>query len=405
LALLLAGAAAACAAPETNERATIIRRVRVFDGERVLSTLMDILIEQGVITRVAPERESRRAADLVEGNGRTVIPGLIDSHMHAGDGTLALAQQIAFGVTTSIGMYDDPEIARRLRTDSECRSAFRSAGLGATVPGGHGTEYGGVVPTLTEPDEADPFLAARLAEGSDFLKIVLGPARMPMLSEATVKALVDAAHTRGRLAVAHVDRLSEAKLAVRAGVDGLVHVFSDQVVDEELIQELVTRRAFVIPTLTIRQAAKSGAEWQGNGRILLDNPAIVRRLPAEIRKELGQAYTGDERWRTVAAQNALKLYNGGVTVLAGSDAPNPGTTWGASLHQELQLLVAAGLSTEAALKAATVNPAARFDLGDRGRILPGMRADLVLLECDPIQRIECITQISSVWSRGIRCHP
>src|SRR5262249_8307703 len=90
----------------------------------------------------------------------------------------------------------------------------------------------------------------------------------------------------------------------------------------------------------------------------------------------------------------------GATILAGSDAPNPGTTWGVSLLQELRLLVEAGLPPEAVLSSATAHAAEKFALPDRGRIAPGFLADLVMLDCDPTQHIECTSHIASVWKQG-----
>jgi imidazolonepropionase-like amidohydrolase len=91
-----------------------------------------------------------------------------------------------------------------------------------------------------------------------------------------------------------------------------------------------------------------------------------------------------------------------VPILAGSDAPTPGTTYGASLHGELALLVRAGLSQLQALAAATSVPAQIFRLPDRGRIRPGMRADLVLVEGDPSLNIDATRNINAVWKRGVR---
>ncbi len=92
----------------------------------------------------------------------------------------------------------------------------------------------------------------------------------------------------------------------------------------------------------------------------------------------------------------------GVPILAGTDAGNPGTTHGASMHGELQLLVEAGLTSQQALAAATSLPAAYFHLADRGRIAPGMRADLLLVRGDPTKDIRVTRDIDGVWRGGVR---
>jgi imidazolonepropionase-like amidohydrolase len=395
------GSLSGCAR-EGQANATRIRHARVFDGEQMLTGLQTVVIENGLITSVESDAPSGAGGLEFDAGGRVLIPGLIDSHMHAGDGVRVLQQQLVFGVTTSLGMYDDPDVARKLRVETDDGSAFKSAAQGATVPDGHGTEYGGPVPTLSAPEETDQFVEARIREGSDFLKIIVGPPRMPMLSEPSIAALVEAAHKRGRLAVAHVDGLAEARIAVRAGVDGLVHVFCDEVADDQFVSAMVEREAFLIPTLTIRQAAAPESEWRGNPARLLQNPVIDRWLTADERKELRTPFAGRDDWRLNAAENVRKLARAGVTILAGSDAPNPGTTWGASLHQELELLVAAGLSPADVLSGATSRPASRFGFIDRGRIAPGLRADLVMLDCDPLNKIQCTSEIFSVWKRGVQ---
>jgi len=90
-----------------------------------------------------------------------------------------------------------------------------------------------------------------------------------------------------------------------------------------------------------------------------------------------------------------------VPILAGTDAPVPGATYGASLHSELQLLVRAGLTPTQALIATTSAPAGAFGLSDRGRIAPGLRADLVLVEGDPTTDILHTRRIVTVWKRGV----
>lgn len=101
-----------------------------------------------------------------------------------------------------------------------------------------------------------------------------------------------------------------------------------------------------------------------------------------------------------ALASVRRFHAAGVAVLAGSDAPNPGTAHGASIHHELELLVEAGLTPTAALTAATALPAERFGLADRGRIAPGMRADLVLLDGDPVADITQTRRIVRIWKNG-----
>ena len=96
------------------------------------------------------------------------------------------------------------------------------------------------------------------------------------------------------------------------------------------------------------------------------------------------------------------LHEKGVPILAGTDAPNPGTTHGASIHRELRLLVDSGLTPAAALAAATSAPARAFNLKDRGRIARGLRADLVLVNGDPTRDILATRDIAAIWKRGER---
>lgn len=105
---------------------------------------------------------------------------------------------------------------------------------------------------------------------------------------------------------------------------------------------------------------------------------------------------------TVAA-----LHHAGVDILVGTDVSVPlpflgGLAHGVSVHHELQLLVAAGLTPTEALRAATAVPARRFGLSDRGRITPGARADLLLVDGDPTSNIADTLSVRTVWRRGVR---
>jgi imidazolonepropionase-like amidohydrolase len=104
----------------------------------------------------------------------------------------------------------------------------------------------------------------------------------------------------------------------------------------------------------------------------------------------------------VLSQVIQQLVDAGVPILAGTDAPVPGSAHGASLHWELEHLVEAGMTPTAALAAATSVPARAFRMTDRGRIAPGLRADLLLVEGDPSREIRDTRRIVAIWKRGLR---
>ena len=261
-----------------------------------------------------------------------------------------------FGVTTELDMFTDYNFAETMeqeqaRGDAAGRADLFSAGTLITAPNGHGTQFGLEIPTLTSPEGADAFVQARLGEGSDYIKVVLedGSAynlSFPALGEATLRAVVTAAHKRDLLVVTHVSTLAAAKTAIEAGTDGLAHVFVDALPDEAVVRMAAQHGVFVIATLAVHQLGE-GAD-RGS---ISDDPRLEsvpdRRRRAEPReslsgfreRELGQWYREAVR----------AFHDAGVRILAGTDAPNPGTAYGASLHRELVLLTEAGLSPTEAL--------------------------------------------------------
>ena len=140
-----------------------------------------------------------------------------------------------------------------------------------------------------------------------------------------------------------------------------------------------------------------------DGKIVSVDPALAPFLKPEDAAGLnaGMGFkTSKEAYG--AAEDALRqLHEAGASILAGTDAPNPGTVWGASLHGELELLVKAGLSPIEALRAATSVPADHFGIANRGRIRAAKAADLVLIDGDPAADIRMTRRISAVWKDGV----
>jgi imidazolonepropionase-like amidohydrolase len=384
----------------------VFRNVQVFDGERVIPKTT-VIVEGSNIKAIGPSIAIPAGAPEIDGTGKTLLPGFIDSHTHTISDTW-LKQSAVFGVTTNLDMFTEPKMAAGVKKQqAEGKLAdwadLRSAGYLATVPGGHGTEYGLKVPTLTKPEEAQAWVDARIAEGSDYIKIIYDDALeygsnkpTPTLDKATMKALIDAAHRRGKLAVVHIGSLQQAEDAINAGADGLAHLFVGASSEPNFGKLAATHHAFVIATLTVLNSicgTPFNAELSNDSRLHPDlGPAMIASMK--------QAFPPHGTSCAGAAEAVKQLAVAHVPILAGTDAGNPGTTPGASMHGEIELLTAAGLTPWQALAAATSAPAAAFHLNDRGRIAPGLRADLVLVNGDPSTNIRATRDIAGVWKAG-----
>ena len=382
---------AACAASPP----VVIDHVRLFDGSAETEDTR-VVIEGGVITSVVPAKGAAPpGSEVVDGAGKTLLPGLIDAHVHAWS-VEDLGQALAFGVTTELDMMDGPEIERELRrraaTDARIAD-LRFAGNAATVRGGHGTQFGRSVPTLRPGDDAAAFVKARVGEGSDYIKIVLEDfgGTIPSLTAVQAAEVVDAAHALDKLAVFHVTRRGRASDAVTAGADGLVHVWTDGT-DAPLVTRIHDAGIFVIPTLTVTGCPTAGG--------LARDPRVVSFLRPRDAASVPPA--ADTSGCETVSATVRALRDAGVAVLAGTDANNAGAFHGAGLHGELASLVRAGLTPVQALAAATSVPADRFRLTDRGRVAPGLRADLVLVSGDPTSDISHTLDIVAVWKQGER---
>jgi imidazolonepropionase-like amidohydrolase len=348
-----------------------ITNVRVFDG-RQLAPGSTVVIHGGVIGT------DPAGAQVIDGAGGVLLPGLIDAHVHL-DAPEQLAVLAGFGVTTALDMASVPRVSAALRglagqTDirSACTPAVAPGSLHAHLPGGETGLIGG-------PEEASRFVAERVADGADYIKIVIG-SPFADHDQATIDALVTAAHEHGKLVVAHASSVQAVAKAQAAGADVLTHAPLDQALDAPSAARAAAAGRVVVPTLTMMEA-------------------IVAKIAPP-----GADYAH-------AQASVAALHQAGVPILAGTDAHAASdflpadVPHGESLHRELELLVGAGLSAVEALRAATVLPARYFGLTDRGAIEPGLRADLVLLDDDPVADIRATRSIRRVWFAGIAREP
>lgn len=386
----------------------LIRGVRLFDGS-VSIAASDVFVKDGTIAAVGRRLEAAPEATIIEGQGKTLLPGLIDSHTHAFFRE-ELRSAILMGVTTELDMFNDPLFVRDVKNGEAASgplmASLYSAGTLITAPHGHGNEYGYPIPTITGPEQAEDFVEARLAEGSDYIKVIYEDGSawgvpLPCIARETLASVIQAAHKREVTVVVHISSLEQASVAIAAGADGLAHTFEDRPADQAFVARTAERGCFVIPTLTLLE----NATGVPSGRSLIPDPDVAPFLAPYDVYRLEMTFIPFPGLQKIDFQHALDttrvLHRAGVPILAGTDAGNPGTAHGASLHRELELLVKAGLTPIEALAAATSVAAKAFHLFDRGRIAAGLRADLVLVDGDPTTDIRQTRKINRVWKQGV----
>lgn len=349
---------------------TAIVNARVFDGQDVIGEPNVILDGTQVLGVDVP---MPAGAVVVDGTSATLLPGLIDSHVHTDRG--GLRDALTFGVTTELEMQGhwSPKARQQITTRDDIAD-LRTSGMGVRTKGGHPSEYvtsGSLLmrlvyplmPSVNTPAQARHFVAKQVASGADYIKVfiedgsTIGYPGLPVINQPTLLAAIDAAHEHSKLVIAHATTADAARRAIASGVDGLAHLFLDAPTPG-LIDAIAESGAFVVPTLVTLSSAfgRSAVE-------LASDPSVQARLSQpwldSLRRSMN-AYPQGDLDTSFASVRALR--DARVDILAGSDVSEPlpmlgGLAHGASLHHELQLLVQAGLTPVEALRAATSVPA------------------------------------------------
>jgi imidazolonepropionase-like amidohydrolase len=371
--------------------ATAITNVRVFDGERLREPATVVLEDAAISARTSADGALN--ADVVDGGGGTLLPGLIDTHVHV-DKVSQLETSASWGVTTMLDMGNKDLAGLATLKNGQGLPTLRSAGNPASAPNSVFVRKMGfsVSTTVTGPEDAARFVADRVAEGSDYIKILVEDPKIPgtrALGAETVAALVVAAHGAGLRTVAHVVSADTMTTAVRAGADIVTHTALTSDLGPDLVALLAEREVVIIPTLTMMQGVVDAIGGRFAMRVLAPFVPAVRLNYRHAKS-------------TVAT-----FREAGAVILAGTDSNDDLTApyqvaHGESLHEELERLVGSGLAPAEALRGATSLAAGAFGLTDRGVIAPGRRADLVLIDGDPTLDIAATRNIRGVWIGGLR---
>lgn len=425
-----------------QNKKTAIVNSNVFDGNEMVGQ-KTVVFQNGTIISISDTVPAD--AEIIEGKGCTLLPGLIDAHVHTSEDSLRDA--LLFGITTELEMQGGMTKKGRASQlkDKTNVADVRSSGMALTAPGGHPDELipkqDGIpgfilkkMENMTEQEKQDfiaafeereseegtkldvttidgavQFVRQQMENGADYFKImieegtVMNAPGLPMIKTEVLKAAVDEAHSLGKIAIAHILTAEAAKTAIEVGVDGLAHLFIDRPAwTPGLIKSIADKGIFVTPCLVLNSSiiGKSACHVAHDER-------VEPKLNEDWKMTMCSCFNTFPSGKMEDSFNNVKdLHDAGVDILAGTDVSVPmahlgGLAHGVSVHHEMQLLVEAGLSPLEALKSATSVTARRFSLTDRGRIAEGLRADLVLVKGNPSVNISDSLSILNVWKEGV----
>jgi imidazolonepropionase-like amidohydrolase len=425
--------------------ATLIHPER--EGSAGVARNATLIISGNKIQAVGPAATTKvpLGATRIDGRGKWVVPGLIDSHVHffqSGDlytrpdvadfnAVVPYAQEVArnkarlaatFRVWLASGVTGVVDIGgpfwnfdvRDAAAASAAAPRMAVAGPLISMIDRPQLDIGDPpIVKISSPEEAQALVARELARSPDYIKVWFIHRKGDDLAaqEAIVKAAGDAAHAAGKRLAVHATELVVAKAALRAGADFLVHSVGDAPVDDEFIALLKKNHALYCPTLFVVMGyryALSNTWKPTEAEQRLADPQVLAmmgdlnampkdKLPERVAKAMASppaiAPSGIE------IGNLRKVWDAGIPVAMGTDAGNIGTLHGPSVFRELQLMVDAGLSPREALRSATTFGARALG-ADTGVLAPGKLADVLVLDADPLADIQNLSRASRVIKDG-----
>lgn len=385
----------------------LISHVHVITGDGTQIHDADVRLKNGRIAEVAQKRLPAAHAEAIDGRGKTLMPGLIDSHVHLDflkvrnglHGRLwarsglksALRELIEHGITSVRCMGDPLHLVTRVRTRLKSRPAdgprMVIAGPVLTAPGGHP-----VVTVAAENKWLSKHLAVELDnpadaraavrrlhnKGVNVIKLVYQGGRygetgvtLGKLTGDVMAAIIDEARAVGLPVSAHTHHQDDVDTLLSVGIHAFEHgILEEDIVGGETLARWAESGTWLIPTLNIVALVR---DWEGRNHL------------------------------ATAAANLLRVYRAGVRIAAGTDSMI-GALPATSLHEELRLMVDAGLPADDVLRMATGDAARSIGLPDHGLVGPGRVADLVLLNSNPAEQIENIGDIAMVFRDGRLVH-
>jgi imidazolonepropionase-like amidohydrolase len=329
-----------------------------------------------------------------------------------------LSSALYFGVSAvqSQGI-ERGDVLYRIRADQRAgtlggaKLLVAGRGIGAPRAGPGAAAYAGIAYEITTETEARRAVEELAVNRVDIVKIWVDDrnGRAPRLSSDLYRAVIDAAHERDLRVNAHVFYHTDAEGLVAAGIDGLVHLVRDLEMSDALIAEIVRRNVYVNANVSNpRHDTQVGVpRWLTAGdpmyKLLTESvaPEVTAKIETAFRRRDAQSAAGARERYAILERSLRKLGAAGAKVVLGADTGVEDHLFGLAEHLELQAMVDAGMTPTQALVAATRRAAEYLHLDDRGSLVPGKRADLLVLDASPLDDIVNTRRISRMFIDGV----
>jgi imidazolonepropionase-like amidohydrolase/ABC-type multidrug transport system permease subunit len=424
---------------------SLIRNARIVIGTGQVIENGAILVKDGKIAEIydgnIPDPKSV-SAKVIEAAGKTVLPGLIDVHVHLGasagfddykdyDPNKAFQRELAAylycGVTAVKSVGDMLDIALQVRqtvnSGEKLGSEFFTVGPLFTTAGGHGTEYFKNAPQMIRtrmeaqfvrapktPEDAKQSVDALAKQHVDGIKAIMeagaGEVHFNRMDPQILNAIAAAARANNLSLVVHTGDSRDVEDSLKAGANGIEHGSFQQRIPDEDFALMAKNGVTYDPTLSVAAAFLDIAA----GKLDATNRSLVQQVvPTRILSMTRSTLSGPKMDfhypidMAVAKDNLLRAWKAGVPLVTGSDAGNPLVFHGPTIQREIALWLEAGIPVQVAIQAATLNAAKSLHAADRfGSIEKGKEATLLVVDGNPLTDIKALEAISFVMFKGDR---
>ena len=391
--LLILTVAVAAATLSAQAKVTVFEGARVIVGDGRTMENATIVVQGDRITQAGAASTIKvpAGATRVSLTGKTVMPAIVDSHVHTSTTEAELVADLqrrarfGIGAALSLGLDGtDAAFIQRGKTVPTLARIF-TAGRGITAPEKGRTE---VPYWITTPEEGRKAVRELAAKKVDIVKIWVDDrdGKFPKLTPALYGAVIDEAHKNQQRVTAHIFALEDAKGLLKAGVDSFAHGVRDRDVDDEFLALVKARPNFVlIPNMPDRGVVQDYSWLRGQ----LPEAELQKILAGNTDRPAAQQTWG------IQGRNLAKMAAAGVKITVGTDGNTP---W--APHVEMSDMVAAGMSPSQVIVAATKNGAEFLRIPNTGTIDAGKVADFIVLDANPLDNITNTRRIASVYLRG-----